>query len=306
MRYTIDDIVSNIRIVKDSKLSPSIAKEIIFRIMYLMVSDIIKNGTIVLFPKRNGVEPIMSATYISENQFETAYRIPKDLNKPDYFASLHKAYHITIKRAGFDYYSPVDLDNTTFNKLIDMVSKGFNYSVSNRERPWHYYVGLVSKYYEWLEVLKIKNIMLSALYMIYRISQSNDMLDIEYQVSGNYIFRVSFGDGNHKNIIDSSEEIPNFITFPDFNGYYYIPIAYDKAVFLSRNRFNSVKGAFVTTSLDFAKMKSKHILRVNVDKDYGMNTIVENIKFKEFSLISREPEFKREFLLVKYLSNPEI
>ena len=306
MRYTIDDIVSNIRIVKDSKLSPSIVKEIIFRIIYLMVSDIIKNGTIVLFPKRNGVEPIMSATQISENKFETAYRIPKGLYKPDYFSSLHKAYHITIKRIGFDYYSPVDLDNITFNRLIDKISIGFNYSQVNRERSWRYYVEMVSKYYEWLEVCKIKNIMLSALYAIYRISQSSDILDIEYKISNDYMFRASFGNSNHRNIIDSSEEIPNFITFPDFTGYYYIPITYNKAVFLSRNRFNSIKNIFVTTSLDLAKMKSECVLRVNVNKNYGVNTIVENIKFKEFSLISREPEFKKEFLLVKYLSNPEI
>lgn len=306
MRYTIDDIVLNTRIVKDSKLSPSIVKEIIFRIVYLMVSDIIKNGTIVLFPKRNGVEPIMSATLISENKFEMAYRIPKGLCKPDYFSSMHKAYHITIKRAGFDYYSSVDLDRITFNRLIDKISIGFNYSLVNKERNWNYYVELIFKYYDDIEPRKIRNIALSALYSIYRISQSEDILDIEYEVSDDYVFKASFGNSNHRNLIDSSEEIPNFITFPDFNGHYYIPVTYDKAVFLSRNRFNSIKNIFVTTSLDLAKMKSEYVLRVNINKNYGVNTVVENIKFKEFLLISREPEFEKEFLLVKYLSNPEI
>lgn len=306
MNLTIDDAVSKIRPVKDSLLSPSVVKEIIFRVLYLMIADIIKNGVTIRLPKRSSCEPYISATQISENTFETVYRVPKGLKKPDYFSSLHKAYHITIKKAGFDYYSPIDLDNDTFNKLIDKVSSGFDYSACTEERDWRDYVYRIAKYYDEVDVTHIRSIMFSALSFIYKKSSDDDILRIEYPIMNDYVFKMTVGNTIYRNVINNSQEFPNFITFPEFAGYYYIPITYDNAVFLSRSKFNSLKHTLVTTSLDFARMKSKYVIRVDVNKNYGTNTVVEDIRFKNFAIMSSDPAFRKDFLLVKYLSNPMI
>lgn len=306
MNLTIDNVVSRIRIVRDSLLSPSTVKEIIFRILYLMIADIIKNGVTIRLPKRNNCEPYISISQISENTFESVYVTNKNIDRPDYFSSLHKAYHITIKRAGFEYYSPIDLDDITFNKLVDRISSGFNYSSATEEKDWKEYVYRISKYYPDINPAAIRSIMFSAISFIYKISNSDDVLDMKYSISDDYVFRISVGNTIYRKAINNSQEIPNFITFPEFDGYYYIPISYDKAVFLSRNRFNSLKHTLVTTSLDFAKMRSKYVIRIDMNKDYGKNAVIDNIKFRDFAIISSEPGFRKEFLLVKYLNNPVI
>lgn len=285
----------------DGALPVATASEIMYRVIYLMVEDIVRNGASVSFPLVCGNAPVLSLTQMEENDFEALYREPKGLDDMDYFSSMHKAYHLTMKRAGMDFYPHVDLDNDTFNRIIEKVSTGTCYNRIFIEREWKVYVRMITRYYKELSYIKLNSIVNSGLRAIYKISQSDD----ELTISDKDGFSISFG--NIREVVDDVNiKIPNFITFPEFDKVYYIPVKYKTALTMNTMRFNIFHDVFITTSLEYAKMKSRYIIKAYVNKDYGNNTVVDTLKFNDFTIISRERGFRKESLRVKYLSNPTL
>lgn len=302
-----NDIISRIRPVTDGSLSLDEAVEIVFRLFYSMMSDMVKNDVRIILPKNGGYIPEMSLMEMSDYDFESSFRKPLRLNEPDYFSSLHKAYMVSFRREGLCGSCPVILDTIMLNGIIKRFSSGFKYNGSGGDATWRKYTELVSKGYSDPETAgHVRSVMLILVIAICKAIRNNQRFVFEYPVYDGYTFKFSVGGNDAATDFTDSDKIPNFIAFPEFSGHYYIPADYKRAISLSRGKFNIMDNVFVTTSIELAMMRSKCVIKAYTGKDYGAHGIVESFRFRKFSLIRREPGFRKEFLFVKYLNSPEI
>lgn len=302
-----NDIISRIRPVTDGSLSSDEAVEIAFRLLYSMVSDMVRNDVRVILPKNGGYVPEMSLRKMADHDFESSFRKPMELDEPDYFSSLHKAYMVSFRREGLCESCPVILDRMMLNGIIKRFSSGFIYSGSGGDVTWRKYTELVScGYSDRIDAGHVRSVMLILVIAICKAIRNNRRFVFEYPVYDGYTFKFSVGGNDTATDFTDSDKIPNFIAFPEFSGHYYVPADYKKAISLSRGKFNIMDDVFVTTSIELAMMRSECVIKAYTGKDYGTHGIVESFRFRKFSLIRREPGFRKEFLFVKYLNSPEI
>lgn len=128
---------------------------------------------------------------------------------------------------------------------------------------------------------------------IYNISQSDeDFITIAQEMPDSKVFEVTFGNTDARRMYDSVKDKPTLFSRKKFDGVYFIPTTYKKAVFMYRNRFNSLSEVFITTSKKVARMHSDYIISAKVDNDMGSDIVVDSIKFREFELIGPEEELE--------------
>lgn len=298
MLYTNNDIVIRSRQVQDGIVDTKTASSILYKIIWFIIYDIITNDMVVRIPISYR-SVYIGARVISENEWKSVYKGIYD-DSIDWTVSMHKAFHICIKHHNFDKYSPIRLDSETFSIFSNNISSGKRYASKTKEKTLSKYVSLIKKLYDNLSFDILYKLCYSCIVSAYRLALDGNEVVISGIVKSK-LFSISIGNNGIVCINDNFNELESIINEPDYNGIYYMPITKNDVMSMNVDGFNQKLNAFITTSIDMARIKSDIIAVIECKKNYGRSATLKSFRFYGLNIMVFDSVKNNIGFLNKYL-----